>query len=423
MLPIAMTPPMGWNSFICFGWSINEKEMKANIDYMAKKLRPFGWEYAVLDFCWYYPGADCRPCPDQETGFTPHLSIDEYGRLLPDKDRFPSSVNGRGLLPIAEYVHQKGLKFGLHIMRGIPRQAVANHLPILGCNRTADQVADTNSVCPWLNHMYGLDMQKPGAQEYLNSLFELYSEWGVDYIKIDDLSFPYHEAEIEGYRKAINACGRPIVFSTSPGETTLSAGAHISSHANLWRISGDFWDTWPELLAQFKRLKDWTPYRKPGAWPDADMLPLGHIALRGPVRETRYCDFTPDEQQTMMSLWAIAKSPLMMGGHLPDTPEETLSMLTNREMLRINQQSTDNHEVSREDSLIVWEARGENGEKHLALFNVGDTALSVSYPFKRIAIDGAVTVLDVWSGQKVENLTEYQGILPPHGSLLLTLEE
>lgn len=418
---IAQTPPMGWNSFICFGWSVTEAEMKANIDYMAEKLLPYGWDYAVLDFCWYCPGADSRPSPNQAEDLTPRLAMDAYGRLLPDEERFPSAAGGQGLAPLAAYAHAKGLKFGLHIMRGIPRQAVADDTPLLGSDATAAQVADTDSICPWLNFMYGLDMEKPGAQAYLNSLFELYAQWGVDYIKIDDLSCPYHAAEIEGYRKAIDACGRPIVMSTSPGETPLSAGGHVSQYANLWRVSGDFWDTWPELNAQFERLRDWTPYRRPGAWPDADMLPLGHISLRGPMREPRYCDFTPDEQQTMMSLWAIAKSPLMMGGHLPDTPPETLALLTNADMIEVNQQSYGNREVEHDDSTVVWTA--ENGEKrYLALFNLEDTARTVQYPFARAGLGKASAVQNLWTGETWHNLDAITVKIPAHGSVLLGLE-
>ncbi len=142
-------------------------------------------------------------------------------------------------------------------------------------------------------------MSKPGAQAYYNLVFTLLASWGVDFVKVDDISRAYdaaRKAEIEGIRRAIDKTRRPMVLSLSPGETPLGEGKHVARHANMWRISDDFWDKWPELLAQFKRLHDWTPHRQPGAWPDADMLPLGEIDLG-----RRSTHFTADERCTMIT--------------------------------------------------------------------------------------------------------------------------
>ena len=187
--------------------------------------------------------------------------------------------------------------------------------------------------------MYGVDMSKPGAQAYYDSVFELIASWGVDFVKVDDISRPYHdnEREIEAIRAAIDRTGRPMVLSLSPGETALTAAAHVQRHANMWRISDDFWDTWPSLKEQFARLRNWNPHRQPGAWPDADMLPFGVLAMG--KRTTR---FTRDEQITVMTLWAIARSPLMMGGDLTKLDDFTRGLLTNDEVLAVNQSSERN---------------------------------------------------------------------------------
>ena len=263
---------MGWNSYNCFGSAVHEDEVKANADYMAKHLKQFGWQYIVVDFLWAYdnpPGSTVgNPYQDRlrDGSYIPWLAMDEYGRLLPNANKFPSSFGGKGFKPLSEYVHSLGLKFGIHVMRGIPRQAVWAKTKVMGTDGiTADQIADTASTCAWLNHMYGLDMTKKGAQEYLNSLLQLYASWGVDFIKVDDIARAYHKAEIEGYKKAIENCGRPIVLSLSPGATPLKDSTHVMTHANMWRMADDFWDNWKEILAMMNFAKQWQGTGGPGA--------------------------------------------------------------------------------------------------------------------------------------------------------------
>src|SRR6186713_1868723 len=288
------TPPMGWNSYNCYGSAVHEDEVRANADYMARKLR-YGWSYIVVDFLWAYdnpPGSFIgNPFQKnlQDGSYIPWLAMDEWGRLLPNAGKFPTSYGGKGFLPLSDYIHSLGLRFGIHVMRGIPRQAVWAHSPVKGTNGiTADQIADTGSICPWMNHMYGLDMSKAGAQEYLNSLLQLYVSWGVDFIKVDDIARPYHTAEIEGYKKAIEQCGRPVVLSISPGETPLRDSVHVGAHANMWRMADDFWDSWKELLKMMDYAKSWEGRGGPGHWPDCDMIQIGKISKRGPVGPERY---------------------------------------------------------------------------------------------------------------------------------------
>ena len=356
----AKKPPMGWNSWDGFATTVTEEQTRAHADFMAQKLRRFGWQYIVVDIQWYEP---------QANGFDyrkdARLEMDTWGRLLPASNKFPSAAEGKGFKALADYMHHLGLKFGMHLMRGIPRQAVAAKTPIKGANVTAADIADTNSKCFWNGDMYGVDMSKPGAQEYYNSVFELYASWGLDFIKVDDLSAPYHKPEIEAIRKAIDHAGRPIVFSTSPGGTPVAEGAHISEHANMWRISGDFWDNWPQLYSQFDRLRDWTPYRAPGHFPDADMLPLGVLQM-----SKNKTHFTPAEQYTLMSLWSIARSPLMIGADLTKLDNFTLSLLTNSEVLAVNQNSERGRELFHRDGFYGWMADVPGSpDKYVAVFN------------------------------------------------------
>jgi hypothetical protein len=360
----APTPPMGWNSWDCFGATVTEAQTKAQADVMAAQLKAHGWQYVVVDIQWYEPGAK-----GHEYRAGAPLSMDEFGRLTPAVNRFPSSANGAGFKPLADYVHALGLKFGVHLMRGIPRLAVERNLPVKGTKLRAQDIADRNSLCPWNPDMYGVDMAKPGAQAYYDSVFALFAEWGVDYVKVDDISRPYfeHQKEIEGVRRAIDHSGRPMVLSLSPGETALAAADHVTQHANLWRISDDFWDRWLALRAQFARLAKWNPHRIAGAWPDADMLPLGMLNFGKPTR------FTPDEQRLLMTLWSIARSPLMHGGDMTKMDPATLALLTNDEVLAVNQHSTNNRPLFERDQLIAWTADVPNSpDKVLAVFNAQD---------------------------------------------------
>ena len=365
----APAPPMGWNSWDCFGATVTEEQTKANADYMAEHLAAHGWQYIVVDIQWYEP---------QSRGWdyarNPKPVLDEYGRLWPVPAKFPSSAEGKGFQPLADYVHGKGLKFGIHLMRGIPREAVKRDCRILGTDVTASAIANTRSICPWNPDMYGVDMSRPGAQAYYDSVFKLIASWEVDYVKVDDLSRPYHaqKSEIEAIRKAIDGCGRPIVLSTSPGATPLEVAEHVAIHANLWRLTDDFWDSWPLLKQEFEICHRWSPYAGPGHWPDPDMLPLGAIHV-GPRMNKGWTKFSRDEQRTLMTLFCIVRAPLMFGGHLPWNDEFTLSLVTNDEVLAVDQRSLRNRQLFRRDDLIAWTADvPDSTDKYLALFNARD---------------------------------------------------
>lgn len=369
----ALTPPMGWNSWDCYGPTVTEAEVKANADYMAQHLKGSGWEYVVVDIRWYV-GNDTAHGYNEKN---PEWNIDAYGRFVPAPNRFPSAARGKGFKPLADYMHAKGLKFGIHIMRGVPVVAVQRKLPILGSKATAADIYSKEGQAGWLHDMYTVVAGRPGAQEYYNSLFKLYASWGVDFVKVDDLSSPYHKPEVEMIRKAIDLSGRKIVLSTSPGETPIAEAKHVQAHANMWRTVGDFWDSWEQLKEHFEVCNRWSPYIRPGAFPDADMLPLGRLGIRAERGDDRMTRFTRDEQYTLMSLWSIFRSPLMFGGDLPSNDAFTLSLLTNKDVLAVHRNSTNNRQLFRKDNLIAWTADDPTtGDKFLALFNAQDQELA-----------------------------------------------
>ncbi len=420
----ALTPPMGWNSWDCYGASVTEEELLGNAEYMAKNLKQFGWEYIVCDIQWYEPTAESTDYHK----FTP-LVMDEYSRLLPAVNRFPSAEGGRGFGPIADKVHALGLKFGIHIMRGIPRQAAHQNTRILGTTATAREIAHPYSICSWNTDMYGVDAAVPGAQEYYNSLFELYASWKIDFVKVDDIcvtEFKPHDpysakSEIEMIASAIEKCGRDIVLSLSPGPAVLEQAEHLRTYANMWRMTGDLWDNWPSLKAMFDRCRKWAPYVSEGCWPDCDMLPLGHIAIRYGDKATanRMTYLTKDEQRTMMTLWAIFRSPLMMGGEMRDNDAYTLSLLTNEEVLAVHRNSHGAKEAAASGDLIIWESKDDAGNTYLAAFNTGDVKMMFAHA--AYGVFKGKKIRDLWEKAEVDPQAVPSASIPPHGAIFYKL--
>lgn len=411
---LAPTPPMGWNSWNSFATTINEAQTLEQAGIMARELLPAGYDILTVDIQWYEPGAS-----SYEYAKVPVPTIDDYGRLLPAPNRFPSSGGAKGFKPLADKVHGLGLRFGVHLMRGAPRLAVERGLKVIGTSIAIADIVDRSSVCSWNPDMYGVDMSRPGAQAYYDSVFALLASWGVDFVKVDDLSRPYdaHMAEIEAIHRAIVRTGRPMILSMSPGETPLVRGAHARRNAQMWRISDDFWDDWKMLEAQFTRLENWSPYIGEGGWPDADMLPLGRLALGD--RDTR---FTPDEQRTLMTLWSVARSPLIMGGDLRHLDASTKALLTNPEVIAVNQASSGNRPHFLEDGIRVWTASAANGDAYLALFNTGGKPREVGVDLKAIGLPTSVAVRDLWSRSENGKATRRFAVqLPPHGAGLYRL--
>ncbi len=412
---VAKTPPMGWNSWDCYGASVTEEIVRRNAEFMAAHLKQFGWEYIVVDIQWSEPNAkshEYRPFAD--------LCMDEFGRLLPAENRFPSAANGKGFAPLAEYVHSLGLKFGIHIMRGIPRQAVHRNCKIKGTEKNAREIAKTASICAWNTDMYGVDPTKDGAREYYDSLFELYASWGVDFIKVDDIcrELPHEEAELVMLSRSLRGCGRDMVLSLSPGPALLEKAELYKQTANMWRITDDFWDKWELLYAMFERAEKWSVHAGAGHFPDADMLPIGPI-LQDYDKSNR-TKFTNDEQLTMLTLWSIIRSPLMIGGEMTGFDEFTMKLLTNESVLAMHKNARHSHQVWRRtvngNEYVLWTAHCADGGQYIAVFNAGETVGTIEILLADLEVFEPKTALELWSGG-TESLNDTLAVkLNPHGA-------
>lgn len=423
---LARTPPMGWNSWDGYGTTINEAQFKANADWFAKHLKPFGWEYVTVDMEWFVT----NPKPEGNSKDS-QFHLDAFGRYIPPVSRFPSAANESGFKPLADYVHSLGLKFGIHILRGIPKEAVKNNLPIAGSSWHASDAADTSDSCPWNPDNYGIDASKPAAHAYYDSIAKLYASWEIDLIKVDCIaSRPYKGDEIRLLGEALRKTGRPIVFSLSPGAAPLDKIDEMRQYAQMWRISDDIWDLWhssvpyPQGLGdQFANVAKWAGKSQPGHWPDADMLPVGRLGPApgwGQPRDTR---LSHDEQRTLMTLWCIFPSPLMIGGELPSADDWTISLLTNPEVLSVDQHSTGNHPVISTDKTVVWLADSTaNDGQYLAVFNNSESEADLRYAWKNLGLTAkAYKLRDLWQHKDLGPADSLTVDLSPHSSVLYRL--
>ena len=394
MKNVSPTPPKGWNSWDSYGASVTEEEVMANARVLSETYFKFGWEYCVVDIQWSEPSAKSNEYHDYT-----ELVMDEFSRLIPAQNRFPS-----GFKTLGENIHNLGLKFGIHIMRGIPRQAVHQNTKLLNSEYTARDIVHPNSICPWNTDMYGLNPNHPASQLYYDSLLELYASWGVDLIKVDDIAnsnlYGTHRDEIEMIQKAIKKTGRSIVLSLSPGPTNIESGAFIQKHANMWRLTDDFWDNWKQLRDMFDRCEKWAPFVKPGSWPDCDMLPMGRIGIRSADGD-RYTRFTQSEQRTMISLWSIFGSPLMFGGDMRFNDEFTQSLLTNVSVIEMHDNAYERYESYRDEERIEWFASCPLYE-YRGIFNISEEAIDLAY-------DPSFELM--WSKDPVERLDAHDCIL------------
>lgn len=432
----APTPPMGWNSWDSFGTTVTEADVKANAEWMARHLKSYGWQYVVVDMEWFVT----NPTPEGNSKNSSY-SMDENGRYLPDPARFPSSANGAGFKPLADYVHSLGLKFGIHILRGIPRQAVETNRPIAGSSFRAVDAANRSDTCPWNYDNYGTNASKPAALAYYNSIANLYASWGVDFVKADCIaSQPYNGDEIRMLSLALHKTGRPIVLSLSPGEAPMEQLEGLRAYAQMWRISNDVWDLWhssvpyPQGLSeQFSRTARWASKAQPGHWPDADMLPLGYLGpAPGWGGKARPSGLTHDEQRTLMTLWCIFGSPLMMGGNLPRSDDWTKSLLTNPEVLFVDQHAVDQHVVEGHpiiagDEIVIWLARSaqdKDKQFFVAVFNRNDKNETVRYEWKNLGLTGSqYRVRNLWQRRDLGAQHSLMAKLAPHNCVLYRLAQ
>ncbi len=423
--PLAASPPMGWNSWDSYGLSVTQTEFQANAEWMAQHLRRYGWEYAVVDEGWYLEN------PDAKAGSF-RFTMDAKGRYTPAMNRFPLAAQNAGFSKLAGWAHARNLKFGIHIIRGIPREAVEKNLPIAGSQYRAADAANKLDTCAWNTDNYGIK-NNPAGQAYYDSVGSLYAAWGLDFVKIDCISSPYLGDEIRMFSDALRKTGRPIVLSLSPGPAPLDRVDDLRKYAQMWRISGDVWDHWKQwpnqdwsqgLLGQFQLTAKWAPYVEPGHWPDADMLPLGYIGPRPGEGKARKSDFTREEEKTLMTLWSIFRSPLIAGGNLTQMDDWTTSLVTNEEVIAVDQHSQGGHPVVNDGKKAIWIAKPDSGKgAYIALFNLEDAAQTIEYPLQTAGLNGtSFHVRDLWERRDLGSMDVLKATVQPHASVLYRVQ-
>lgn len=425
---LAETPPMGWNSWDGYGTTVGEEDFKANAQWLADHLKDFGWQYVVVDMEWFVT----NPTPEGNSKSSEY-TLDNNGRYTPALNRFHSAAGHAGFKPLADYVHSLGLKFGIHILRGIPKTAVNSNLPIEGSNFSARDAALTSDTCPWNFDNYGLDPENPGAQAYYDSIARLYAQWEVDLIKVDCIaSHPYKGDEIRMLSEALRKTGRPIALSLSPGPAPFEKVDEMRRYAQMWRISDDIWDLWHSDVAypqglgdQFANIEKWTGIGRRGAWPDADMLPLGYLGPGpgwGKPRQTR---LTSDEQRTLMTLWCIFPSPLMLGGDLTRSDAWTTSLLTNREVLDVDQHSIGNRVAVSKPNIVVLVAdiAGKTDRHYVTVFNRSENRQVMDFSWDDLKIPPhTYSVRNLWEHNNLGDADALFVTLAPHASALFAVD-
>jgi alpha-galactosidase len=423
---LAATPPMGWNSWDGYGLTINEEQYRANVNWMVGHLKQYGWQYAVIDQDWFV----ANPTADGKTE-AKQFQMDAYGRFIPAANRFPSVTPEGGFAPLADWAHSQGMKFGLHILRGIPKIAVEKNLPIADSAFHARDAADTNENCSWAVDNYGMNTSSAAAAAYYDSIAKLYASWGVDFLKVDCISsHPYRGDDIKLISEAIRKTGYPMVLSLSPGPAPIEKAGELREYAQMWRISDDEWDLWhgehdfPKGVSdQFANFAKWALQSQPGHWPDGDMLAIGRLGPHPGEGEPRMTGLTHDEQRTLVTLWSIARSPLIVGGDLTAADAWTESLLTNKDVVAVDQRSSGNHPVVQTADTVSWLGRADDtsgaGDFYVAVFNLQDAKRKVELSWSALGLGGAKYAMrDLWSGKNAGSAMNFSVTLGPHGCVL-----
>lgn len=342
-------PPLGWNSYDGFGCHIYESLCMEELAAFAQHFAPHGYEYFVIDNGWFSEQqlmeADGFKLPRVQHAEPEHVCIDDFGIPQPSVCFFPN-----GFRPIVDFGRAHGIKIGLHLMRGIPRKAVEANTPIKGTKFRARDIADVEDTCAWCDYMYGIDMSKPGAQAYLDSVIEQFAQWGVEFVKVDDVS--HRPAEVEGYVRAVETASGPICLSLSPGNHTNKRFLDTYRDSAMCRITKDIWDNQPDIDVAFNYWKSWQGLEEPGFYPDLDMIPFGELCvLKRPENFKRgananfcagqlmhhRCTLTEAQKETFITQRAMSASPLMIGGRLHTMDPHSVRLLTHPDVLACNQ--------------------------------------------------------------------------------------
>ena len=405
---IALTPPMGWRSWICWGDAVSQDLVLSSARAMAAKgLRDHGWTYINIDDGWQGPRGG------------------EFGAIQPNS-KFPD------MKALADEIHGLGLKFGIY---SSPWRGTYAGYPG-GSSDNAD------GTYPWVvsgevNEFYKLN-RNPDAPDakpnWINWTFGRHSfathdarqwaAWGVDYLKYD--WFPNDVPHVHEMTEALQSTGRDIVYSLSNTGIYDNARDYVRL-AQLWRTTGDIVDTWESVSRNGFTQDRWAAYTGPGHWSDPDMLVVGKVGWGPNLHPTR---LTPDEQYAHMSLWCLLSAPLLLGCDLAQLDEFTLGLLTNDEVLAVNQDALGRQatQFSNIDGKVIYAKTLEDGSYAVGLFNRGDALATIALrwgpwgnlPTERVGM--AFRVRDLWRQQDLGTFTDsFEVPVAPHGVVLVRL--
>ncbi|WP_432891289.1 fibronectin type III domain-containing protein [Kribbella sp. CA-245084] len=415
---VAATPYMGWSSWSLQstnypgvnpdgpGSFISEKNILTQANALATKLKPYGYEYINVDAGW------------QDGG-------DEYGRPVAMAKRFP-----RGMKAVGDDIHKLGLKFGIYTTVGLGMDVYRDgNTPIYdapGCFTRDIVYPDLRKTNGW-DAAYKINYDSPCAQKYADSIAKLFASWGVDFIKMDGVGpgswkgapdDPNHNntADIEAWWRAVQNAGRPMQYTLSWSLSHRYADVW-KQNSNGWRIDTDVecycdtivkWDS--SVKARWWDLPQWIDDAGPGHWNNLDALNVGVGAMDG---------LTDAERQSYMTFWAINSAPLFAGDDLTKLDAYGLKLLTNREVIAIDQSGNPARPLSQDQLQQVWYAHNKDGSTTVALFNLADSPATVTGNFDQLGIDGKATVRDIWANQNTRNVSgQVSAALPAHGSKL-----
>lgn len=398
----AATPFMGWSTWSFDGGYPTQSNIEAQANVEASTLKAYGYNYVLLDDHYY---------------LNPGTTVDQYGRWETNPAQFPN-----GIAAVASYVHSLGLKFGIYVTPGIPVAAVNQNTPIEGTNYHARDAANTskyqNNYGGFGNVMYYLNYSA-ASQAFLDSWADEFASWGVDFLKIDAVG-DWNQQDVEDWSLALQQTGRPILFDLS---NTLDRNniAFWRQYSNAWRIDGDVqcYATcstlvdWNTVSTRFTDAPAWASLAGPGGWNDLDSLNVADGAKDG---------LTNDERQTYMTLWAIEAAPLYAGDDLTSMDSYGLSLLTNTEVIAVDQAGRAAVPVSQASQQQVWYVKNANGSYTVALFNLGGSSATVTADWSSFGFSGAATVRDLWSHTNLGTFTNsFSATLNTHASRLLTV--
>jgi Alpha galactosidase A/Alpha galactosidase C-terminal beta sandwich domain/NPCBM-associated, NEW3 domain of alpha-galactosidase/Carbohydrate binding module (family 35) len=408
---LARTPPLGWSSWSFIRHDPTAANIEAQADAMKSSgLAKAGFQYVNVDDFWYQ-------CPG---GQGPN--VDQYGRWVIDATKFPASGSTDGIKTVADYVHHDGLKFGLYVTPGISKQAVAQNTAIEGTSYHAADIATTAGEANYnCGGMVGIDYTKPGAQEFINSWAKQFAGWGVDYVKIDGVGTG-DIPDVQAWSSALRQTGRPIHLELS-NSLAISSAATWKQYSNGWRTGGDIecycgpggssypLTTWNSIASRFDQVAAWQPYGGPGGFNDYDSLEIGNGANDG---------LTVDERKTQMSLWSLAASPLILGTDLTHLDPADLALLTNKDVLAVDQDAIDAARIVDASTQQVFAKKEKNGDVIVGLFNTGGSTQAVSTTAAAVGLPagGGYLLNDLWSHRATSSGGAIAANVPAHGVAL-----